>query len=113
MDEIHVDELTALLEDDAEVEVVDIRSAAAFEHAHIPDSRNLPLPELVDRIEELDSDADRIVTVCPHGKSSLQAARLITSYDGIEETPVQSLAEGLEGWDGPLESDTDAESAPF
>jgi rhodanese-related sulfurtransferase len=114
--EIHVDELQSLLDDDADVEVVDIRSPAAFDHAHIPGSRNLPFQQLVDRVDELDGDADRIVTVCPHGKSSVQAARLISSYDGIEDTPVESLAEGLSGWDGAVESNeqaADGGSAPF
>jgi rhodanese-related sulfurtransferase len=113
-DEIHVDELAALLEESADVEIVDVRSPAAFQRGHIPGSRNLPFTELVDRVEELE-DADRVVTVCPHGESSVQAARLIASYDGIGDATVESLAEGLVGWDGPLESgDTaDPESAPF
>lgn len=102
--EIHVEELASLLEDGADIEIVDIRSRAAFERGHIPGSENLPFQELIDRVDELDGDADRIVTVCPHGKSSVQAARLIASYDGIEDTPVESLAEGLTGWDGPIET---------
>lgn len=114
--EIHVDELQSLLADDADVEVVDIRPPAAFEQGHIPDSRNIPFTQLVDRVDELDDGCERIVTVCPHGKSSVQAARLIQSYEGIEDIPVESLAEGLAGWDGPLESvdsATNTESAPF
>lgn len=102
--EIHVAELQSLLTDGADVEVVDVRSEAAFAQAHIPGSENVPFSRLVDRVDELDGDADRIVTVCPHGESSVQAARLINSYEGIEDTPVESLAEGLAGWDGPLET---------
>jgi len=104
-DKIHVEELRDLLADGADVAVVDIRPAAAFRRGHIPDSHNLPLADLVDRIERLDplDDADRIVTVCPYGESSVQAARLIASYEGID-TRVESLAEGLAGWDGPVES---------
>ncbi|QSG12112.1 Rhodanese-related sulfurtransferase [Halapricum desulfuricans] len=102
--EITASALADLLDADASVEIVDIRRPPAFERGHIPGSRNLPLGRLVDRIDELDSDADRIVTVCPHGESSVQAARLIDSYEGIEETPVVSLADGLEGWDGPVEN---------
>ncbi|MCU4719245.1 rhodanese-like domain-containing protein [Halapricum hydrolyticum] len=102
--EISASGLTDLLDSDADVEIVDIRRPAAFDHGHIPGSRNLPFGRLVDRVDELDGDADRIVTVCPHGESSVQAARLIASYEGIEETPVVSLADGLEGWDGPIEN---------
>ena len=113
--EIHVDELASLLEDDDEtVEVVDIRQPASFARGHIPDSENVPLPELVDNVEELDTDSDRIVTVCPHGESSVQAARLIASYEGIEDTPVESLAEGLTSWRGPIETaPQSADDSPF
>jgi len=102
--EIHVDELQSLLAEDADVEIVDIRSPPAFAQGHIPGSENIPFQRLVDEVDRLDDDADRIITVCPHGKSSVQAARLIQSYEGIENTPVESLAEGLTGWDGPVET---------
>ena len=102
--EIHVDELRSLLEADADVEIVDIRPPAAFERGHIPGSRNVPFAQLVDRVDELDDDPERIVTVCPHGKSSVQAARLIQSYEGIDDARVESLAEGLSGWEGPVET---------
>lgn len=118
--EIHAEELRSLLEEGADVEIVDIRSPAAFERGHIPGSRNVPFPQLVDRVDELD-DSERVVTVCPHGKSSVQAARLIQSYEGIEDARVESLAEGLTGWEGPVETaersaETDATAdsgAPF
>jgi|AntRauTorcE11898_2_1112593.scaffolds.fasta_scaffold58171_2 rhodanese-related sulfurtransferase len=114
--EIHVDELQSLLAEDADVEIVDIRPPAAFEQGHIPGSRNIPYTQLVDRVDELDDDPERIVTVCPHGKSSVQAARLIQSYEGIEDARVESLAEGLNGWDEHVktsERSTDQEQAPF
>jgi len=101
--EVSASELSDLLDSDTEIDIVDIRRPAAFERGHIPGSRNLPFGRLVDRIDELDADADRIVTVCPHGESSVQAARLIVSYEAVEDIPVESLADGLEGWDGPIE----------
>ncbi|MFW6018413.1 MAG: rhodanese-like domain-containing protein [Halapricum sp.] len=102
--EISASELSELLDADADIEIVDIRRPAAFERGHVPGSRNLPFGQLVGRIDRLNGNADRIVTVCPHGESSVQAARLIASYEGIEETPVVSLSGGLEGWDGPVET---------
>jgi len=107
--EITVEELRALLEetdggsDDETLRVVDVRSAGAFARGYIPGSENVPAPKLTDRIEELDG-ADRVVTVCPHGQASVQAARLIAAYEGVDG-PVESLCGGLEAWDGPLESD--------
>jgi len=106
--EISAEELQSLLEEESEGEaglrIVDIRNPDAFARRHIPGSENIPAPELTGRVEELDG-ADRVVTVCPHGQASVQAARLVGSYQGVDG-PVESLASGLEGWDGPLENET-------
>ena len=109
--------------------LVDIRSPAAFREAHIPGSLNLPLGDLAGGVEAL-AGAEHVVTVCPHGEASVQAARLIAAYEGFDGT-VESLAGGLDAWDGPLEAgpgeagdspasgdagngaDADGASAPF
>ncbi|WP_459193005.1 rhodanese-like domain-containing protein [Halosimplex sp. J119] len=117
--EITGEELQSLLDEteDGDLRIVDIRNPGAFERGHIPGSDNIPANELTDRVEELDG-ADRVVTVCPMGKSSVQAARLVGSYEGVEG-PVESLADGLNAWDGPLESadpsggSGDGSAAPF
>jgi rhodanese-related sulfurtransferase len=110
--EITPDELQSLLdgrdEDDPDLRIVDIRNPGAFARGYIPGSENIPAPELTDRVEEFDG-AGRVVTVCPHGKSSVQAARLLASYEGVDG-PVESLAGGLTEWDGPLEADASSES---
>ncbi|WP_018256736.1 rhodanese-like domain-containing protein [Halomicrobium katesii] len=100
--EIGHEELAAILEDGAEARVVDIRSPGAYERGHIPGSENVPLQQLVDDIEQFDG-AERVVTVCPHGKSSVQAARLIASYEGFSGR-AESFGPGLAAWDGPIES---------
>ncbi|GAB6860522.1 rhodanese-like domain-containing protein [Haloplanus litoreus] len=102
--EITPDEVEALLESDDRPRVIDIRSPGAFGRGHIPGSENVPFGDLPDRIDEF-ADADRIVTVCPHGKASVQAARLISSYEGTGEARVESMAGGLDAWEGPLETD--------
>ncbi|AEM58220.1 rhodanese [Haloarcula hispanica N601] len=98
--EIDTDELRSKLDEEA-VRVVDIRSPGAFERGHIPGSENVPFPSLVDEVERFEGD-DEVVTVCPKGKSSVQAARLIASYEGFDGDVV-SFEPGLNGWDGPLE----------
>jgi len=106
--ELSAAELEALLgggEDD--LRIVDIRNRAAFDRGHIPGSENIPFQELPQRVEALDG-ADRVVTVCPHGQASQQAARLVGSYEGIgEDARVESLACGIEGWPGDLEQTVD------
>ncbi|MGB9964207.1 rhodanese-like domain-containing protein [Halobacterium sp. CBA1126] len=117
--EISADELEALLDDGEDVRVVDIRPRAAFERGHIPDSENIPFAELPQSVDRLEG-ADRVVTVCPHGQASVQAARLIQSYEGLDEDArVESLAEGITGWEGDVETsddegpDTETTESPF
>lgn len=95
--EIEPDEVRDLLAADDDVRVVDIRDEASFARGHIPDSENVPFHELSGRIAEFE-DADRVVTVCPQGKASVQAARLIGSYEGCADARVESMAGGLEEW---------------
>jgi rhodanese-related sulfurtransferase len=106
--EISAAELQALLDDGADVRIVDIRSSPAFARGHIPGSENVPFQQLTTRIEEF-ADADRVVTVCPHGQASQQAARLIGSFEGFSGR-VDSLAPGIEGWEYELASGEETES---
>jgi len=101
--EITAEELKELLDSGDAPRIVDIRSPGQFRRGHIPNSTNVPFAELTGRIEEL-SDADRVVTVCPHGQASVQAARLINSFEGFEGR-VDSLKPGIEGWSYGLETD--------
>ena len=118
IDEITPEELAAVLDADRPVRIVDIRSPAAFRRGHIPGSENVPFPQLPTRVDAL-ADADRIVTVCPHGHDSLRAGRLLISSEAVDDTTVQSLAGGLEAWDGELEGGADGQdsddgpAAPF
>ncbi|WP_415379079.1 rhodanese-like domain-containing protein [Halosimplex sp. TS25] len=117
--EISGEELQEFLDEaeDGDLRIVDIRNPGSFERGHIPGSENIPANQLTDRVEELDG-AERVVTVCPMGKSSVQAARLVGSYEGVDG-PVESLADGLNAWDGPLEAaestgeSGDESTAPF
>jgi len=117
--EIAPDEVADLLGEDG-VAVVDIRSRDAYERGHLPNSVNLPLPELPTSIERV-GDADRVVTVCPHGKASVRAARLVAASAAVDDAAtVESMAGGLEAWDGDLVADgatagddSDAVDAPF
>jgi rhodanese-related sulfurtransferase len=95
-DEISAEELRDLLDSGADVRVVDIRSADAFRRGRLPNSENIPFRELTGRIEEL-AGADHVVTVCPHGEASVQAARLVASYEGFDGR-IESMADGVTGW---------------
>ncbi|PAU83152.1 rhodanese [Halorubrum salipaludis] len=109
--EIDPEELAALLDDadsdsgDGEgddggedLRIVDIRDRRAFDRGHVPGSECIPFPELTSRVAELEGAA-RIVTVCPHGVASRQAAQLIGSYAGTHRARVESLRGGIEAWE--------------
>lgn len=84
------------------VRVVDVRREGPFREGHIPGSECLPLPELPGLVERL-AGAEHVVTVCPHGEASRQAAQLVAAYEGIDaDATVESLAGGLAAWDGEL-----------
>ncbi|MFB6106958.1 MAG: rhodanese-like domain-containing protein [Halobacteriaceae archaeon] len=93
--EISTADLAALLPDGARV--IDVRDRAAFRRGHLPGSECVPLPELVDRAPEF-AGAERVVTVCPHGEASVQAARLLAAYEGLADARIESLAGGLTAW---------------
>lgn len=105
--EISAEELSELLESDQEVRIVDIRSPGQFRRRRIPGSENIPFAELTGRIGEL-AGSDRVVTVCPHGQASVQAARLIDSFEDFDGR-VDSLETGIEQW--PYEFETGGETA--
>lgn len=116
--EITAEELRELLDSDADLSIVDIRPPSQFRRGHIPGSENVPFTELTARIAEF-TGRDRIVTVCPVGQSSVQAARLIASFEDFDGR-VESLRDGLKGWSYDLETDaeqttasTDGSDAPF
>jgi len=112
--EISPGDVKALLDDDAPVRVVDIRPEPAFRAGHIPGSENVPFSRLPTSVERFDG-AERVVTVCPHGQASVQAANLIASYEGVSENAaVESMAGGLTAWEWDLETveTTDPDEGP-
>lgn len=111
VEEISATELQERLAEDGP-QVVDIRPSEAYEDGHIPGAINVPLTELPGRVDDVDW-AEEVVTVCPIGQSSIQAARLIGSYEGADDAEVVSLAGGYRDWDGELESGTADQETPL
>lgn len=89
-----------------DIQVVDIRSPAEFKRGHIPDAINIPMMELPVRVSEVDW-GDEIVCACPIGQSSIQAARLLASFEGVpDDASVASMEGGYEAWDYELERES-------
>lgn len=101
--EIEPEALRERLGDEDPPLVVDIRSPEEYAEGHLPGSRNVPLAEIPGAIDEI-ADADHVVAVCPQGLASVKAARIVEAYRDFDGR-AESLAGGLEAWDGPLEAD--------
>lgn len=103
VDEVSTTELKQKLDENEPVQVVDIRPPAAFAQGHVPGAINVPMTELPTRVDEIEWSDDIVVT-CPIGQSSVQAARLIDSFEGVDDdATVRSMAGGYEAWEYELE----------
>lgn len=97
--------------DDEDLQVVDTRPAEQYAQGHIPGAINIPFGELPQRIEDVDW-SDHVVVACPIGQSSVQAARLIESYEGVEdEARIASMEGGYDQWEYDLETTEEEETA--
>lgn len=102
VEELGPNALEALLEREADVQIVDVRPAEGFESGHIPGSENVPFEQLISSIDTIPWD-DRVVFVCPYGQRSKQACELLSAYEEIAaDAEVYNLKGGLQAWDGPI-----------
>lgn len=105
VEEVTPEEVKAKLDEEEDTQIVDIRPPEEFERGHIPGAINIPMNELPRRIDEYDW-RDDVVVACPVGQSSVQAAKLIGSYEGVDDAEsVKSMAGGYEEWEYELEAD--------
>ncbi|MCG9722869.1 thiosulfate sulfurtransferase GlpE [Shewanella sp. Isolate7] len=91
---LSVNQLIHMLEDNAELQVVDIRDGASFETGQIPGSTNLNNENLARYIAEANMDSP-LVVVCYHGISSQNAAQYLHEQ-GFDD--VYSLDGGFQAW---------------
>lgn len=104
VEEITPEELHERLQRGEDVQVVDIRPRDQYERGHIPGAESVPFDRFTAEIDTHDW-GDDIVVACPLGKSSLQAARLLKSYEGVPaDARVANLAGGYEEWEYELET---------
>jgi len=105
VEEITPDDLKGRLENGDSPQIVDIRDPEEYAEGHIPGAINVPMSELPSRVGEIDWDDD-VVVACPIGQSSIQAARLIGSFEGVEDADsVRSMAGGYDAWEYELEAE--------
>ena len=79
-----------------DVVVLDVRDAADFAEGHIAGARNIPLPELKQRLAELEDWRERpVAVVCRTDKRSAEAVRML-GEQGFKEPLL--VKEGMQRW---------------
>ena len=90
------EDLARRLQEGGPVQVLDVRTPAEFETAHIPNSYNLPLDQLPPYCDALSAAATPLVLVCQQGPRAREAARLL---QGAGREAVQVLDGGVSAWE--------------
>jgi len=76
--------------------LLDVRQPGEYENDRIPGAKHIPLPELADRLEELDPEKP-IIPYCAVGGRSRAATQLLSTR-GFKE--VYNLKGGIKAWKG-------------
>jgi rhodanese-related sulfurtransferase len=89
--------LTRLLAEDADVRVLDVRTPAEFESAHIPGAYNVPLDTLAEHAADLERHVDEpVVLVC---RSGARAERACDQLATTGMANLHILDGGMQSWD--------------
>ena len=86
---IKIEEMLTLLKED-KAQLIDIRFSEEYEVWHLGASKNIPLNELPNRLDELDK-SKLIITACPHNDRA-NIARMFLNLKGYN---VRYLSDGL------------------
>lgn len=78
------------------VTILDVRQPQEYESGHIPGAKLIPLPEIKDRLNEIDPDKP-VITYCAIGGRSRVAAQML-SGGGFKN--VYNLSGGIKAWNG-------------
>ncbi|MBO0586695.1 sulfurtransferase TusA family protein [Sporosarcina sp. E16_8] len=93
------EQLKAILEENREVLVLDVRESAEYAFNHIPGAKSLPLGDLESELGNLDKEAE-IYVVCRTGNRSDIASRKVAEAGFLK---VKNVVPGMSEWNGPTE----------
>lgn len=94
--DITASELRGLMEGAHDIRILDVRTPAEFETAHIPGAYNIPLDHLADAISELRHVGEQTVVVCQTGN---RASTACVRLDGAGVTGARRLEGGMSEWE--------------
>lgn len=95
MKEISVTELKELMDSGADFELIDVRMQDEWEASNIPGAKLIPLPEILNRKDEIDNSKPVVV----HCKMGGRSARAIMALEqnGFE-ADMSNLVGGIIAW---------------
>jgi rhodanese-related sulfurtransferase len=91
------EEAQQILQDEPDLRLLDVRTAAEHAMHRLPDSLLVPIQEIQDRVGELDPDA-RWFVYCEHGRRSVMVCEFLTGQLGFND--VTNLQGGMAHWIG-------------
>ena len=92
--QIPVDELRHILDEQTDIQLIDVRRQGEYSGGHAPSAVNVPLPELVKHVSELDPNRP-IAIICASGYRS-SAATSMLSAKGFHE--ISNVVGGTNAW---------------
>jgi len=94
--DITVQEAKAMIENNKDVLILDVRTEAEFAQGHLDRAINIPHFDIEERYKELNIDKNKpIITICTMGGRSRLAAE---SLSKLEFTNVYNMVGGLNEW---------------
>jgi hydroxyacylglutathione hydrolase len=96
IERVRADELHARSEDDADLQILDVREQDEWDRGHIPDSIHVPYHDIHAMPDELDPERP-IAAICASGQRSAVAASLIARFGG--ERVVHVVDGGVGTWE--------------
>lgn len=94
METITARQLKEMLDAGRNITLLDVREPQEWEIGHLPDARHIPVGQVAERANELDT-ADDIVVYCHHG---MRSARAIGVLQELGFQKLTNLAGGIDAW---------------
>jgi adenylyltransferase/sulfurtransferase len=101
LEEITATELNDLIKNNSEVQIIDVREPHEYEIAKIPNTKLIPLGEVVNRVKEIDSSRAAII----HCKAGGRSAKAIEALKNAGFTgKLVNLKGGITAWSDEVDS---------
>ncbi|QHS21898.1 hypothetical protein GWK91_02605 [Virgibacillus sp. MSP4-1] len=102
-DVVDLEDLRQKVEGDEKISIIDVREPAEYAFGHIPGAKNIPLDQLEEHVDEMDSEEDLHIICRTGNRSDLAAQKL--AEKGFKS--VKNVVPGMSSWEGPTEKNED------